>query len=142
MLDGSLLRKEDIQELVTASQFKEPTQALLNSIIHSKWTNVVYDLIYNKVIMYYGLGALADIGIPWMVATPEVYQYQRSLLKDGKAMVAGMLQEYSVLMNVVDARNTKHIRWLNRMGFIFDEKNNIDIEGHTFLYFYKWREDV
>jgi hypothetical protein len=138
--DGSLLRQEDIQEITLASTFKCPTQALLASICYSDYTNVVYCLDTQTVIMYFGCAYYEGCGVPWMVATDAIYKYQKSLLKEAKDIVDDMLDDYGTLMNTVDKRNTKHIQWLKWMNFKFDKTKNTTIDGYEFLYFYQHKE--
>lgn len=140
-LDGFKLRPEDIEELVVATPFSEPTSALLYTIAHDENTSVAYDHISGEVFMYYGCASVGNIGMPWMVATPLLDKYIYSMVKEGKKIVSEMLAKHPILLNYVDARNTTHIQWLKWMGFSFEEKFNQKIEGYKFLYFYKRRED-
>jgi len=40
-------------------------------------------------------------------------------LRESKVQLAKLHEQYSVLFNVVDARNKIHIRWIQWMGFTF-----------------------
>jgi hypothetical protein len=44
---------------------------------------------------------------------------RRTFLRKSKEQLQQLFSNYSVLFNVVDARNTVHIRWIKHMGFTF-----------------------
>ncbi|SMG43219.1 hypothetical protein [Paraburkholderia susongensis] len=69
----------------------------------------------------YGVAEVQGLGSPWMVATPEVYRYQKELVKDGREWVKSILPKYSRLFNFVHAENTQSIAWLRRLGFTIGE---------------------
>ena len=62
-------------------------------------------------------GLLGDIGLPWMVGTRLVDRERRALTLLTPAYIARMLAAFPILTNIVDARNTKSIRWLRHVGF-------------------------
>lgn len=53
----------------------------------------------------------------WMMGTPEVEKHATRFLRENKAVLDGYNDKYKKLTNHVDARNTKHIRWLKWLGF-------------------------
>lgn len=63
------------------------------------------------------LSALYNIGCPWMLATDAAYRYRRAFIECGRAYTRAMLGEYDSLENHVDARNTRSVAWLQRMGY-------------------------
>lgn len=62
---------------------------------------------------------LENAGVVWMCATDDIYQYQMTFLRNSKEALAYLGQNYSLLYNCVDARNTVHMKWLDWMGFTF-----------------------
>jgi len=61
---------------------------------------------------------------------------RRTFLKESKAQLAKLHEQYPVLFNVVDARNEVHVRWLRYMGFTFIRKHpNWGPEGRLFYEF-------
>ena len=73
-----------------------------------------------KVVCMFGvapIGMLADQALVWMVGTSLVETNRRALTRIGRAYIARMLHAYPTLMNVVDQRNDKAIRWLKATGF-------------------------
>jgi hypothetical protein len=60
---------------------------------------------------------LSGIGSIWLLGTPRMTRV-RSLTRFARDYLRLILTtEYPVLMNYVDARNTRSIRWLKRLGF-------------------------
>ena len=90
-------------------------------------------------IAMFGVGAasmLSDIGHPWMFGTPSIEKYlRRALIEEGRRYIVGMRQMFPRLENVVDARNTKSIRWLRRMGFEVLPAAPLGVEGRPFHLF-------
>ncbi len=59
------------------------------------------------------------LGYVWMVATDRLVKYQREFIRESRKWLDEAHEEYPMLGNFVDARNTLHIRWLDWMGFHF-----------------------
>ncbi len=58
--------------------------------------------------------------VPWMVATPQLLRYKRSLIDQSRTVLMQMHHiggDY--LHNYADERNTKHLQWLQWLGFSF-----------------------
>lgn len=62
------------------------------------------------------------IGVPWMVTTRALDDDARArvFLRACRAGLATITDGYDILMNYVDARNGRAIRWLRFMGFDVD----------------------
>lgn len=58
-----------------------------------------------------------DEAQPWMMATTHMERAPGTLMKVALRYLSVMKRCYPRLSNHVDARNTKSIRWLRRMGF-------------------------
>ena len=59
-------------------------------------------------------------GIPWMLGTPLVSKYGKSLVKEGRKKVHEWTDKYDYLTNYVDVRNSTHVMWLSYMGFTIE----------------------
>jgi hypothetical protein len=59
-------------------------------------------------------------GIPWMLGTPLVSKYGKSLVKEGRKKVREWTDKYDYLTNYVDVRNSTHVMWLSYMGFTIE----------------------
>ncbi len=72
----------------------------------------------NPVAMFGVAGQMINaVGHPWMFGTPRMERHARALISEGRTYIRTMLSVFPRLENVVDARNTKSIRWLKRLGF-------------------------
>lgn len=58
-----------------------------------------------------------DVGIIWMLSTPEIYDYPVEFVVRTKELLDKFHERYELLTNFIDARNEKHIKWLSWMGF-------------------------
>lgn len=83
--------------------------------------------------------ALEDIGTPWLLGAVGVERYARQFLVLGRAHVARWASQYNDLINVVDIRNTTSIRWLRRLGFVFETPVLIGPDACAFLPFHLLR---
>lgn len=111
------LRQADYDEVLAASGEVEAT--VRQSPEHSIWTLV--GLMDGKLACVFGLapldGLLGRRGAPWMLGTHELDRHPGVLMRRCRGYVTGMLTHYPHLLNFVDARNARSIRWLKRLGF-------------------------
>lgn len=62
------------------------------------------------------------VGVVWMVATDDIVKHRMKFLRQCKPVLDQLHKEYPILTNMVDARNSLHIRWLKWLGFVFTQK--------------------
>lgn len=77
---------------------------------------------HEEVVGLFGMSPVDQhpyFGIVWMVSSPDIYKYRREFIRRTPEVLAAMHQEFPLLGNHIDARNTAHIRWLKRLGFSF-----------------------
>lgn len=85
----------------------------------------------------------AGVGVPYLLATEEFYEYTRLFARESKLWVQDAQQQYPLLYNLVAADNTKAVRWLKWLGFFFgDPIHNLGRNGLTFYPFYLRRQYV
>jgi hypothetical protein len=58
-------------------------------------------------------------GMVWLLGTDDLTLNGRTFLRYSRSFLNEMKKHYSFLYNVIDARNSVHIRWLGWMGFDF-----------------------
>lgn len=63
------------------------------------------------------LSLLGEMGSPWLLGTDRLERFPGTLVRDGRRYVRRMLGVYPHLVNFVDARNERSVRWLERLGF-------------------------
>jgi hypothetical protein len=59
------------------------------------------------------------LGTIWMVSTPEINNHKREFLVKSRPVVDLLNEQFPVLTNLMDKRNTLHRRWLQWLGFVF-----------------------
>ena len=62
-----------------------------------------------------------SVGVPWLLATPLLERYAKSLTREARLELRRMLVRWPVLSNVIDARQTGCIQWLAALGFVMRE---------------------
>lgn len=112
------LRQQDIDEL-NAAGHHDHRAVIADGVARSDWCLTA--LVGGRVACIFGvarMGTLLDPrGIPWMLGTDLVQQHRRAFVRLAPHYIQRMLQDYPHLVNVVHARNTLAVRWLQRAGF-------------------------
>lgn len=80
---------------------------------------------------------LAGEGLVWMLGSDAVVRQGRALLREAPQWLALIGDGYRLLRNHVDARNTRAVRWLRRMGFSLAPAVPFGVAGLPFHPF--WR---
>lgn len=115
LLEG--MRQADREEVTAASGSVE--HALLEGVRNSNWVQAA--TIDGGLACIFGCapldGLLGRRGVPWMLGTDLLDRHPSALMRHCRGYVAGMTDTYPHLLNFVDARNTRSIRWLKRLGF-------------------------
>ncbi len=114
-----LLRKADIDELY-ASTGDAPLDALRNGINNSEEARVFLHPKDGGVVGVFGVGACEDpnVGIVWACASPRIVDLKEHLTETHKGFMARWHERWPILGNVIDQRNTLHIEWIKKMGYV------------------------
>ena len=83
-----------------------------------------------------GMGGINNCTI-WMVTTPVVHDYPIGFVKEAKRVLA--TRKEPLLGNIVDKRNTMHIRLLKYLGFKFLKEISHGPNKLTFIEFCRVR---
>ena len=78
---------------------------------------------------------IGGVGCPWMVGTVELDRHAYTIMRHCGGPLARMQEAFRHLVNFVDARNTKAIRWLKRLGFVFGPAEPHGVDGLPFYRF-------
>ena len=73
----------------------------------------------------------------WMLCTPAIERYPLTFAREAKRFIDSRDEPY--LWNVVDKRNTVHIKLLRFLGFTFHEEILFGPNNLPFIRFSKWR---
>ena len=71
----------------------------------------------------------------WMLCTPAIHQYPLTFAREAKRFIDSRTEPY--LWNVVDKRNTVHIKLLKFLGFTFHEELTFGPNNLPFIRFSK-----
>jgi hypothetical protein len=77
-----------------------------------------------EIVAIFGVAPIQgqkEKGVPWLMGTRLIDIHRRAFIRLNRPYIARMLATFPHLMNIVDARNTKSIAWLGRMGFVLHE---------------------
>ena len=72
----------------------------------------------------------------WMLCTPAIHQYPLTFARESKRFIDSRTEPY--LWNVVDKRNTMHIKLLKFLGFTFHEELSFGPNNLPFIRFDRW----
>lgn len=118
--------------------------ALVDSVRRSDW--VAAGCIDDVPVCLFGVAPvsmLGGLGAPWLLAScgfdRRDVEFLREMLPACHRVMDAMLATYPRLLNVVDARNARTIRWLGWMGFTFAPAPVV-VRGHPFRVFHADKE--
>lgn len=117
------VREPDKDEL-WATSFATPEHACLNGLRFSDVAMVAE--VDGVPLCMWGIAPvclLTGTAIPWMVGTKDLDAKAKVFLRYCREPLLEMFQGYDRLINYVDARNTKAIRWLRYMGFTVEKES-------------------
>lgn len=128
-------RQADVDEL-WASSHSTPEECCLGGMAVSPlcWT-AFFDGIPVAMFGVAPAVLLGGYGLPWMVGTVELDRHAYTIMRHCRGPLGRMLGAFGHLVNFVDARNTKAIRWLKRLGFQFGPAQPHGVEGLPFYRF-------
>jgi len=108
---ASNLRPDDRRELVEGHGH-DPIDALSQA---SSWASTVYFTVPDGRIA--GLAGVHDNGAIWMLCTPAIEDFPHTFAREAKRFINS--REEKLLWNIVDKRNTVHLKLLSFLGFKF-----------------------
>lgn len=110
-------RPEDVEE-VRAASGADVLTAMLKGIRHSEkaFTGMAdgVPILVGGVVLD---SMVCNIGTPWMIASKELDKHAVAFIRLCREPIMEILGGYDTLINHVDARNKRAIRWLKWIGF-------------------------
>lgn len=129
------LRADDVQELAaTRGPNVHPADAISRAVLLSSHAWVAASE-GGRAIAIFGVAPVSllnGIGSPWLLATDEAFRHPRSLVVEGRRYLSVMRAIYSDMVNYVDARNVRSVRWLKHLGFTLHPAAPYGIEDEPF----------
>lgn len=111
------LRQADKDEFI-ANMGLPPELILPEAMLEGTCTGSVNEM--SEVIMALGSHPVEgsdNTAVVWMVSSDDIFDYPSRFAAISKAAMEGLHQDHELLVNFIDARNTKHIQWLKWLGF-------------------------
>ena len=132
------LRCEDLAEIVAASNMDAYT-AIGRGFVESVPRVTVE--FRGKPAAMFGVVPTENLESPragaiWLLGTDEIDLFKTRFLRESAQWLEFATRNYDVVGNVVDERNSKHVKWLKWLGFKFLRR--IPQYGHLGLPFYEF----
>ena len=124
---ASNLRPDDRREVVEGHGY-DPIKHLIAKALEG---SCVYFTVPNGKTA--GMAGVDEGGIIWMLTTPAIHEYPITFARESKRFVEGRIEP--LLWNVVDSRNTVHLKLLRFLGFKFLRKISFGPNQMSFIEF-------
>jgi len=130
------MRKADVKE-VYDSHRASPYKALLTGMQArgNCWT-ILGDGIPEGMIGIARQSLFSDRGIAWMLGTDVLVEDKRLFIKLTKQLFDEAVEGFNYIENYISLENRISLRWIQAMGFEFDEEIKT-INGVEFKRFFK-----
>lgn len=129
------VRQSDIDELQAAAGVT-PSEAMAGGLCESIQTWIGY--LNGIPCCMFGVAPVEgsdELGACWMTGTELVERHPRAFLEGSRLAFREMLQIRPTLINYVDARHSKALRWLRWLGAEIAEARPYGVEGRPFHFF-------
>jgi hypothetical protein len=128
------IREDDRRELLAMSG-EEPLEAMVSGFIHSDKPRTV--LVGDTPVAMFGSGEFEPgVGTVWLLGTKGIEDISMYFLRESKYWLEHLHENYDLLFNYVDERNTVHIKWLKWLGFTFISRHEkFGVENRPFFEF-------
>jgi hypothetical protein len=112
------LRPDDRRELIAATG-QDPAQVLREGVAGSSESHAILDR-EGEVLALFGVSPdprRADAGLVWLLASEGLVAHGIAFLRGCRAWIDELQRRHRILWNNVDARNQRHLDWLEFCGF-------------------------
>lgn len=135
-VDVSLnMREADVREVFASSGTNPLTTLLRARRLSQEHCYTVF--LEDTPVGIFGVSRLNEnIGVPWLLGTDELTSDKIEFYKKSKELLSTFMDDFKVLINYVDQRNTKSIKWLQALGFTLG--NLVENFGYTKEPFYEF----
>lgn len=136
------LREADRQEILAAVGI-EPTLALPAYINEGREVYAAGLQLDNRAEVLFGYDPIFGMdraAVAWLLSTDRIYEHPVEFVMQSQKLLDEAHQRFDLLTNFIDARNTRHIRWLQRLGFHMIRKvDKYGYAGIPFIEFVSYR---
>jgi len=128
------IREDDRREIL-AMNGEEPLEAMVSGFIYSDNPRTV--LVGETPVAMFGSGEVEPgVGMVWLLGTEGIEDISIQFLRESKHWLEQLHDNYEMLFNYVDERNTVHIKWLKWLGFKFINRHEqFGVENRPFFEF-------
>lgn len=130
------MRADDVREIAAMSGLT-PLGALNQSRVMTRVVTAGLNE-EGRVVCMFGIAQLSLVspkGIPWLLSSSLIEGYGLPLIREGRKWLAGAMEEFSFLINYVDARNLTAIKLVRGLGFTVGETFPVGRDGELFHVF-------
>lgn len=129
---AAAMRQADRDELAVSSG-RSPLEALRLSLRMSSHAVAAEDVGHGIVCMFGvgSLGFLSEEGCVWLLGSDLIEKHWRLFVRLSPRYLRSMLDHYPVLVNAVDARQVKVVRWLGWLGFSVERPEPLGRNGEA-----------
>jgi hypothetical protein len=132
------LRQADRNE-ISAATGERPLEALERGVVRSLQPMTVVGLFGGKERLMAMFGAVRethDVGAIWMLGSDDLFDRRVPFLRQSRDWFLHTARPFRLVYNLVDVRNTAHIRWLRWCGCVFGRERLAGVANLPFIDFY------
>lgn len=117
------LRQSDVDELVASYG----DDVNMSAVLKTAWERSSQCFVglddRSTPVMILGVVPIMDgLGSPWLLGTEQMVEARHALIHEMQVYMEMFHEEYPTLLNKVDARQRKTIKWLEYLGFEVGEE--------------------
>lgn len=113
------LRDEDRREIDALTALSP--EAVLPQLVNDAAKPLCFTTVKGKPVGVFGVQPtpIPILGTVWCVTTNAILHHKMEFLRASRVHVEHLNEDFPLITNVVDARNSLHINWLRWLGFKF-----------------------
>lgn len=137
------LREDDYHELQAMHGIAVDTKDVLERAMTLSKECYTAELD-GEVVCMFGVGIFNEeknLGCPWLLGSDKMLEVPRDIILQGLSYTNDWLTKFHGLVNFVDARNSKSIRFLKHIGFSIHEPISLGAMIMPFHPFTKFRKE-
>lgn len=133
------MRPADISEVWALNHFT-PYEALSHAFNVSKECFSICKQVDNSPVVMFGYTQNDETyGAIWLLGSVEMEDHAVTFLRESKTCLSYIQNKVPLLYNIVDKRNTVHIKWIGWLGFRFLRVINFGPDNLPFIEFARIR---
>lgn len=127
------MREDDRKEIMASGGLRPHASLRLATSLSEVALTIKVD---GEVLAIFGVQRLSltpDVVLPWALTSGLADRYKKIVFSMSKLVLAGLMKQYPIMFNYVDARYGKALRWAKRIGFtVASSPEKYGLEGRDF----------